>query len=230
MNTISKLGLGCLLGGAIGVTAGCTAIINAQIDAEYAAASCWCGEKWQVQIAGATAYQLEGSPTEIAASNTTYARCVSMLEHVALNLANPQDATYMALRAAFESEAIAKCELAGKALYGELLDHTDCATTGTDPVSTNLVHLGPCWEPNHGAEDHEYCPGDDPQFQQQCGHFYDCDEGPIVLLSNGYLWLGESDGGETGGESGLIPWTGEEELFTCDEPPGAIDGPSTIRP
>jgi hypothetical protein len=184
--------------------------------------------KWQVQIAGASAYHIDGSHTEIAASDTTYARCVTMLEHVALNLADPQDATYMALRDAFESEAIATCELAGMALYGDLLDHTDCATTGTEPVATNLVHIGPCWEPNHGAEDHELCPGDDPQFQQQCGEFYDCDEEPIILW-DGHVWLGEFDGGETGGEDGWVPWTGEEELFTCDEPPGTIGGPSTIR-
>lgn len=142
----------------------------------------------------------------------------------ALNLANPQDATYMALRDAFESEAIAKCELAGKALYGDQFDHTDCATTGTDPVSTNLVHLGPCWEPNHSTDD--FCPGGDPQFQQQCGQFYDCDDEPIVLL-DGHVWLGES-GGETGGEGGWVPWTGVEELFTCEEPAGAVGGPSTI--
>lgn len=224
MKTTSKFALVCLIGSTTGVITGC--VID--YDSYYAVAECWCGERWEVQIAGANAYDLQLFPAEIPASDTTYTRCVTMLEHTALNLADPLDPTFMALRDAFESEAIAACELAGEALYGDVLDHTDCATTGTDPVATNIVHVGPCWVPNHGADQHEFCPMDDPQFQQQCGEFYDCSDGPIVLWKSSVLVSG-SDDGETGGEDDWIPWTGEEELFTCEQPRSTIGSPSTIR-
>jgi hypothetical protein len=171
-----------------------------------------------VQISGASAYAVGDIPAEIQASATAYTRCVSMLEHVALDAAAPQDPVYIALRDAFESEAITNCELAGSAAWPNLFSHTDCATAGTDPVSTNLVYLGPCWElEDLQAEPKKACP-----IEEQCGEFYDCSDDPIIIF-NGYL--------QTDGETdGAVPWTGTEELWSCDEPAnGTVDGPDAIR-
>lgn len=157
MNTAAKLAL-TLIGGAVGLVAGCSLIL----DFTPVPSQCWCGEQWSAQIAGASAYNQAGFPTQIQASATTYTRCVSMLEHLALDAAAPQDPVYMALRDAFESEAIANCELAGVDLLPNDFDYTDCATTGTDPVATNLVYLGPCWEwEDLEAEPKETCPLED---------------------------------------------------------------------
>lgn len=223
MKTITKFALGCMIGGLVGGAAGCTLILQAQLEEDLAAAQCWCGEQWQVQIAGASAYRANTLSVEIPASDTSYTRCVTMLEHVALNLADPQDPLYMALRGAFESEAVANCELAGEALLPADFDHTDCATTGSGSVTTNLVHLGPCWEPNTSDTLEDMC-----ALNQQCGEFYDCEDEPIVLW-NGLVRLG-GDGGETGGDGyEWIPWTGREELWSCDESVNNIGGPDSIR-
>jgi hypothetical protein len=141
-----------------------------------------------------------------------------MLEHLALDAADPEDPVYVALRDALESEAIANCELAGAAAWPNIFDHTDCATTGMDPVTTNLVYLGPCWE----SEDLEAEPNKTCPIEAQCGEFYDCSDDPIVIF-NGYLQTeGETDG--------AVPWTGNEELWNCDEPgSGNAGGPSDVR-
>ena len=211
MNNTTKTALASLTGCTIGLAAGCSLIL----DFTPVPSQCWCGEQWSAQIAGATAYDIGELPKEIQASATTYTRCVSMLEHLALDAADPQAPVYMALHDAFESEAIANCELAGAAAWPNVFGHTDCATTGTEPVATNLVHLGPCWEwEDLGAEPQETCP-----LEDQCGEFYDCSDDPIIL------WNGQVQDGETGGEdseNGL--------LWSCDESIRAsIEGPDEVR-
>lgn len=177
---------------------------------------CWCGEQWRAQISGATAYNLGGDPSAIQASDTSHTRCVTMLEHLALDGADPQNPVYVALRDAFQSEAIANCELAGITLFPDF-DHTDCATTGTDPVTTNLVHLGACWEwEDVAAKPKKLCP-----LETKCGRFYDCSEEPIIAK---YGWV-ESEG-ET---EGLVPSSSEEQLWSCDEAADNIDGPGEVR-
>jgi hypothetical protein len=184
-----------LIGGVIGLAVGCV------LDFTPPPIQCWCGEQWRSQISGATAYDLGDSPSPIDASDTSHTRCVTMLEHVALETADPQDPVYLALRDAFESEAVTNCELAGEAAFPNIFSHTDCAMAGTEPVNNNLVHLGPCWEPGD-LEAEPICP-------VTCDRFQDCSEGPI------YLWKGQvQDEGET---EGWVPWTGEEALWDCDE-------------
>ena len=166
---------------AILTTSGCSLLLDAD------EAQCWCGEEWQSQISGATATNLVGQDWSIPASQTTHTTCVTMLEHLALDAANEQDPLYQALRASLESAAVANCELAGAEKWGPLLASTDCSTTGTAPVSTNVAYVGSCWE----TEDHakgEFCP-----LFPQCEPYYDCSSDPI--------WDG--GGGETGGET---PW------------------------
>ena len=142
MNITAKIALVVLSGSAVGLAAGCSLIL----DFTPEPSQCWCGEQWSVQIAGATAYDIGDTPAEIQASSTTYTRCVSMLEHLALDAADPGDPVYMALHDAFESEAIANCELAGAAAWPNLFDYTDCATAGTDPVTTTGSASGrPCF-------------------------------------------------------------------------------------
>jgi hypothetical protein len=215
MKIIAKLALVSLAGSTVGLAASCSLILG-PFDPEPS--QCWCGEQWRAQIAGARAYNDVGSSKPIPASSTTYTRCVSMLEHLALDAADPQDPVYMALRDAFESEAIANCELAGAVELPGGFDHTDCATTGADPVVTNLVYLGPCWV----SEDLEAMPKQTCPLADQCGEFYDCSEDPISIF-NGYLQQeGETDG--------AVPWTGAEELWSCDEAVGAnVDGPGDVR-
>lgn len=211
MNTTVKTLLVTLAGCSMGLAVGCSLIL----DFTPVPSQCWCGEQWSVQIAGATAYDIGDTPAEIPASATTYTRCVSMLEHLALDAAAPQDPVYMALHDAFESEAIANCELAGAAKWQGDFDHTDCATTGTQPVATNLVYLGPCWEwEDLEAEPKQTCP-----LEDQCGQFYDCSDEPIIL------WRGQIQDGETGGED---PEDGP--LWSCDDPPRAsVEGPNDVR-
>lgn len=224
MKTTMKFVVGCLIGSITGGSLGCTLILQAQLEEDLAAAQCWCGEQWQVQVAGATAYRADGSSVDVPASDTSYARCVSMLEHVALDLADPQDPLYMALHDAFQSEAVANCEIAGTMLLLADFDHTDCATTGSGSVATNLVHLGPCWEQNTSDTVEDMC-----ALDQQCGQYYDCEDNPIVLR-NGRVRLGGGDDDETGGDTyQWISWTGVEELWSCVEPASNLDGPDTIR-
>ena len=198
MTTAAKIALVVLTGCAVGFAASCTAILDFTPDPSQ----CWCGEQWRVQIAGATAYNIGDDQAEIPASATTYTRCVSMLEHLALDAAEPQDPVYIALRDAFQSESIANCELAGAAQWQGDFDHTDCAMTGMGPVSTNLVHLGPCWADEQlQADPPETCP-----LEDQCGPFYDCSQDPIIL------YHGQVQEGETGGEEGE-----DGLLWSCDE-------------
>jgi hypothetical protein len=201
MNFATKIVLTSLVGGAIGVIASCSLIL----DFTPIPSQCWCGERWQAQISGATAFSAGDVSAPIQASDTTHTRCVSMLEHLALDAAGPEDPVYIALRDAFESEAVAKCELAGAAVLLGQFNYTDCATTGTDPVATNLAYLGPCWE----WEDLEADPQSTCPLADQCGRFYDCSEDPISIW-NGYLQEGDTEG--------AVAWTGDEELWSCDEP------------
>lgn len=214
MKNIAKIGLLSLVGSAIGLAASCSLILDFTPDPSQ----CWCGEQWRAQIAGATTYDIGGLPKEIQASATSHTRCVSMLEHLALDAADPQDPVYMALHNAFESEAVANCELAGAEAWPNVFDHTDCATTGMDPVTTNLVYLGPCWE----WEDLEAKPQKTCPLEDQCGDFYDCSQEPIILYHGNIVQEGETEG--------VVPWTGDEELWSCDEPAGiVVDGPGEVR-
>jgi hypothetical protein len=199
-----------LVGGAIGVFAGCP------FNLPPIPAQCWCGEQWRAQIAGARAYDSFGAAAQIPASETSYTRCVTMLEHLALDGADPQDPIYMALRAALANEAIASCELAAAALL-EQVDHTDCATIGTGSVSTNIVHIGACWEwEDVEAKPYELCP-----LEQQCDMYYDCSDEAISL------WVGRVvDEGETEGD--VYDYDHPRLLWTCDEPRD-ISGADTIR-
>jgi hypothetical protein len=207
MISTSKFAFASLAGGAIGFVTACV------LDFTPPPLECWCGEQWSAQISGATAFDDQGFQVEIQTSATTHTRCVSMLEHLALDAADPQNPVYMALRDAFESEAISNCELAGAALLPGILDHTDCATSGIDPVTTNLVYLGPCWVAGD-LEAEPICP------DEQCNRFYDCSDEVV------YLWDGRvEDEGET---EGWVPWTGEEDLWSCEEP-ARIDGPDAVR-
>ena len=210
MNTAAKIALVTLAGCTIGLAASCSLILDFTPDPSQ----CWCGEQWSVQIAGATTYNISDTPKPIQASATIYTRCVSMLEHLALDAAEPGDPVYMALHDAFESEAITNCELAGAAAWPDDFDHTDCATTGTDPVTTNLVYLGPCWEwEDLETEPQETCP-----LEDQCGSFYDCSDDPIIL------WNGHVQDGETGAEG-----VDDGLLWSCDEPRASIEGPDEVR-
>lgn len=103
----------------------------------------------------------------------------------ALAAADPDDPLYVALRANLESGAVANCESFAKSKNGALLVGTTCATTGTPPVTTNILHAGPCW-------DAEVVPLDEPEpcsLDSQCGEFYDCTNEPIV-------GVGDDEGGE----------------------------------
>ena len=204
MSTTTKIAL-VGLGGVFGIALGCSlAPIPSQ---------CWCGEKWRAQISGAAAYGITGTALSIPASDTSYTRCVTMLEHLALDGADPEDPVYVALRNAFEGEAIAKCELTGAAILAANFDHTDCATTGTDPVTTNIVRIGVCWEwEDVEAKPYQLCP-----LETTCSQFYDCSDEPIIATYG--VVEGETDG---------VPWYSEEVLWTCDDPAGNIDGPTEI--
>jgi hypothetical protein len=199
------------LAGVLGIVIGCP------FDLPPIPSQCWCGEEWRVQISGATAYDTFNFPQPIQASDTSHTRCVTMLEHLALDIADPEDPVYVALRDALESQAIANCELAGTTLFPDGFDHTDCATAGIDAVTTNLVHLGACWEREDvDGKTKKLCP-----LETTCGRFYDCSDEPIIAK---YGWV-EAEG-ET---EGLVPWNGEEELWSCDDVPSNIGGPGEIR-
>jgi hypothetical protein len=169
MSTATKLSF-VGLAGVMGIALGCPFTLPP------IPSQCWCGEEWRAQISGATAYDAFNFPYSIQASHTSHTRCVTMLEHLALDAADPEDPVYVALRNAFESQAIANCELAGAALLPDIFDHTNCATTGIDSVTTNLVHLGACWE----WEDLEAKPTKVCPLETTCGRFYDCSDESIV--------------------------------------------------
>lgn len=182
----ATLGLLTFSGGVVGLAVGCAN--SPEVEPEQ----CWCGERWQAQISGAHEYSDLMTKWSIGASLTTYTRCVSMLEHIALDAANLNNPIYVALRDAFESEAIANCELAGALHWPEHFDYTNCATTGIGDVTTNLSWLGPCWVgENLEAEPPKSCP-----LEAECGQFYDCSDEPIVR-----------DAGETGGSEDGPPWS-----------------------
>lgn len=166
----------------------CTAILDIEGEGQ-----CWCGEQWKVQIAGATTFTIVGIGVSIPADSTTYETCVSQLEHLALDTADPQDPLYVAIRGSLESAAIAKCEAAGAAAWGIAFGSTNCATTGTAPVSTNLVHVGACWKPEDW-DNQEYCP-----LFPECRPYYDCAEPDDWVL-------GDDE-------------AGDDVLWECDEPP-----------
>jgi hypothetical protein len=210
MRTATKLIL-VGLAGVLGVAGSCA------FDLPPVPRQCWCGEKWRAQISGATAYDTLNFPQPIHASDTSHTHCVTMLEHLALDTADPEDPVYVALSDALESQAIANCELAGAALLLDDFDHTDCAATGIESVTTNLVRLGACWEVEDvDGKAKNLCP-----LETTCGHFYDCSDEPIIAK---YGWV-ESEG-ETEGE---VPWYTEEVLWSCDDPAGNIDGPDAVR-
>lgn len=127
--------------------------------------------------------------------DTTYVVCVSQLEHLALDNADPQDPLYVALRDNLESGAIAKCEAAGAEAVNLYFTGTNCATTGTDPVSSNFVHTGACWNAEKYDLDEEVCP-----LIGECRPYYDCSSEPIASLGDD----------EAGGDEGLA--------WECDEP------------
>jgi hypothetical protein len=206
MRTATKLTL-VGLAGVLGIVIGCP------FHLQEAPRQCWCGEEWRAQISGARAYDLSDDSLAIPASDTSHTRCVTMLEHLALDAADPGDPVYVALRDSIESQAIANCELAGAALFPDF-DHTDCATTGTDPVTTNLVRLGACWEVEDVGKWKDLCP-----METTCGQFYDCSDEPIIAT------YGVVEG-ETEGE---VPWYTEELLWSCDDSAGNIDGPGSVR-
>src|SRR5690606_11950858 len=187
------VGLGCILG----VAGGCPLT--------PAPRQCWCGEEWRAQISGATAYDINDDPWPIPASDTSHTRCVTMLEHLALDVADPGDPVYVALRNSIESQAIANCELAGIAMFPDNFDHTDCATTGMDPVTTNLVRFGACWEvEDNDGERQRLCP-----LETTCGQFYDCSDERIIATYGRVEAEGETEG--------ELPWWTEELLWSCDE-------------
>jgi hypothetical protein len=207
LRTATKLAL-VGLAGVLGIVIGCP------FDLPPVPRQCWCGEKWRVQISGANAHNTFNFSQPIQASDTSHTRCVTMLEHLALDIADPEDPVYVALRDALESQAIANCELAGAALFPDDFDHTDCAATGTDPVTTNLVRLGACWEVEDvDGKTKKLCP-----LETTCGRFYDCSDEPIMATYG--LVEGETDG---------VPWYSEEVLWSCDDPAGNIDGPDAVR-
>jgi hypothetical protein len=113
MTTATKLAL-VGLAGVLGTLIGCP------FDLPPVPRQCWCGEKWRVQISGATAYDTFNFPQPIHASDTSHTHCVTMLEHLALDAADPEDPVYVAMRDALESQVIANCELAGVALTSTL--------------------------------------------------------------------------------------------------------------
>lgn len=170
--------------------AACSVILDFDLEVE-----CWCGELWSVQISGAHAFRFNAGELTIPASKTTYEACVSQLEHLALDIANPQDPLYMALRDSLESGAIVQCEAAGAQIAEAYFIGTDCATTGTNPVSTNFFHVGACWEVEKYDLDAELCPLDSP-----CGSYYDCSNEPIVEI-------GDDE-------------AGDELAWECDDPVG----------
>jgi hypothetical protein len=207
MRTATKLAL-VGLAGVLGIVMGCPLTLPP------IPRQCWCGEEWRAQISGATAYSVAGNTSTIPASDTSHTRCMTMLEHIALDAANPEDPVYVALRDSLESQAIASCELAGAALLLDDFHHTDCATTGIDPVTTNIVRIGVCWEwEDVEAKPYQLCP-----LESTCGQFYDCSDEPIMATYG--VVEGETDG---------VPWYSEEVLWSCDDPAGNIDGPSEIR-
>jgi hypothetical protein len=214
MSTATKLAL-VGVAGVLGIVIGCP------FDLPPAPRQCWCGEQWRAQISGATAYGHDGDPLTIQASDTSHTRCVTMLEHLALNGADPEDPVYVALRDALESQAIANCELAGAALFPNDFDHTDCATAGTDPLTTNIVRIGACWEVEDvDGKAKNLCP-----LETTCGHFYDCSDEPIIAKHG---WV-EVEGETEGETEGKVPWYTEELLWGCDDPAGNIDGPGSVR-
>jgi hypothetical protein len=163
---------------------------------------CWCGERWTVQTAGASTYTLDGKVQPIAASDTTYESCVTQLEHLALDTANPQDPLYLAIRESLQNGAIAQCEAVGLVEGGPQFSHTDCATVGIEPVSANFVHFGPCWDVQSYASDSDpddWCALDPDSV---CVGYYDCSSQPV--------WNDAIGDDEAGDDS--VPWE-------CDEPP-----------
>lgn len=160
---------------ALGLGLACSVVLDFELEVE-----CWCGERWIAQISGAEAILTTGSRSPIDATDTTHEVCVTQLEHLALAAANPGDPLYQALRTTLESGAVANCETSGALNLGFLFDGTTCATTGTLPVTTNITHLGPCW-------DLEVVPLDEPEpcsLDSQCGEFYDCTNEPIVSVGD----------------------------------------------
>jgi hypothetical protein len=185
---------------AIALAAGsaCSLILDFDLQVE-----CWCGERWKVQISGASTFSLEGKVQPISAGKTTYETCVTQLEHLALDTADPQDPIYMAIRQSLESGAIAQCEAAGLAFDDLFFSHTDCAMVGISPVTANFVHLGPCWDVESYGEDFEWselCALDSDSI---CVDYYDCSSQPVWNEN-----LGDDEAGEDS-----IAWE-------CDEPPG----------
>jgi hypothetical protein len=181
------------LGFALAIGMACSVLLDFTLKVE-----CWCGERWTAQIADAHAFHALGNTLPILASDTTYEICVTQLQHLALEKADPQDPLYIALRDNLESGAIANCETAGAQVFGAFFIGTDCATTGTDPVITNIVHSGACWEPMTYDLDDELCPLD-----SECGAYYDCSNDPIV---------------GTGDDEG-----GDDLAWECDDPVGVVE-------
>lgn len=184
MNTrVSAAGL--VLGLAVGMA--CSAVLDFEVEIE-----CWCGERWMAQIAGAEGLSLVSEPVPIAASSTTHEVCVTQLEHLALDAADPLDPLYLALRDSLESGAIANCESAAQAALGPLSVGSTCGMSGVGDVSTNITHVGACWETETLAPN-----GPEPcGAQSQCRAFYDCTEDAII--------------GSGGDEAG-----GDETLWSC---------------
>jgi hypothetical protein len=167
----------------------CSLIVDLELEVE-----CFCGERWTSQISGAKAFHFNGTTYTIPASKTTYEACVTQLEHLALDTADPQDPLYVALRDSFESGAIANCEAAGAKIVELYFIGTNCATTGTDPVTTNLSYAGTCWEvEKYDIDEEELCPLD-----SVCGSYYDCSSEPIV-------GIGDDE-------------AGDEIAWECDDP------------
>lgn len=177
-----------VLAAALGLGLACSVVLDFDLEVE-----CWCGERWVGQIAGATAIAFNGGELPISASETSHEVCLSQLEHLALDAADPADPLYIALRDNLESGAIANCELAGKDAFGELFAGTNCATTGVVPVVTNITHLGACWEATVVALDEP-----EPCALAQCEEFYDCSSEPIV-------GVGDDEGGEDFGWECELP-------------------------
>ncbi len=214
MSLLRRAAWVAITGGSIGVAASCV------IDTDNLTIECWCGEQWSAQVAGARAYNAYGQPIEIFASQTSATTCMTMLEHMALDVADANDPLYMAVRLALESQAIANCESQGIEIFGNDLAYTDCATTGDGGgVTTNLVHLGACWHEEQWLwEQH---PDGNCNLDGECGQYYDCDNDKIMRFggADGSIYSGETEGDVE--DDGLY--------WDCDEY-AVGDGPDGITP
>lgn len=170
---------------------GCSLIL----DFEVGTWDCWCGERWETTIYGAQANAQGGEMEPIAPELTTHIACVSMLDHLVLDMGDPNSAAYQAIVDGFELQAIANCEATAADVPNMTNNNCD-----TNQVNFATVHNGACWREANFDE------GDCSQHAAECIGKYDCTD-PWITAKDG--------GGETGGD---------EAVWECDEDPGAGAG------